>query len=305
MKKHININTYCIILFFLFIPFIGVLSQPDTTNFQNDTNKLWYTGGMGTFTFSQVSLTNWAAGGQNSLSVNGLVNLFANYEKGKISWENNLDLAYGMVRQGKKDDAITQKSDDKIDFASKLGRAFKKSWYYSAMLNFKTQMAPGYNYPNDSVIISDFLAPGYLLASAGIDYKPNDHFTCMVSPLTGKMTIVNNNTLADSGAFGVEKGKNTRTELGGYIKTRFKTDIIENVGFETKIDLFTNYLDKPENIDINWETLIIMKINKYLSANLNTQLIYDDDIKIEDKNGEIGPRIQFKEIFGAGFSYKF
>jgi len=272
---------------------------------QNDTNKYWNTGGMGTFTFSQVSLTNWAAGGQNSLSANGLVNMFANYNKDKISWENTLDMAYGMIRQGKKDDALTQKSDDKIDFASKFGRAFKEKWFYSAMLNFKTQMAPGYNYPNDSVRISDFMAPAYILANIGIDYKPNDNFTCMISPLTGKITIVNSDHLSEMEAFGVEKGQKYRAEVGGYLKTRFKTDVMENIGIETKIDLFSNYFNNPGNIDINWETLVIMKINKYISANFNTHLIYDDDIKIEGENGKKSPRIQFKEIFGVGLSYKF
>ena len=272
---------------------------------QNDTNKYWNTGGMGTFTFSQVSLTNWASGGQNSLSANGLVSLFANYDKDKISWENTLDMAYGMIRQGKKDDAITQKSDDKIDFASKFGRAFKEKWFYSAMLNFKTQMAPGYNYPNDSVRISDFMAPAYILANIGIDYKPNDNFTCMISPLTGKITIVNSDHLSEMEAFGVEKGQKYRAEVGGYLKTRFKTDVMENIGIETKIDLFSNYFNNPGNIDINWETLVIMKINKYISANFNTHLIYDDDIKIEGENGKKSPLIQFKEIFGVGLSYKF
>ncbi len=272
---------------------------------QGDTTKLWHIGGMGTFTFSQVSLTNWASGGQNSMSANGLVSLLANYNKDKISWENTLDMAYGMIRQGKKDDAITQKSDDKIDFSSKFGRAFKDKWYYSAMLNFKTQMAPGYNYPNDSIRISDFMAPAYILANIGVDYKPNDHFTCMVAPVTGKITIVNSDYLSEMEAFGVEKGEKYRAEIGGYLKARFKTDVMENVGIETKVDLFSNYFNNPENIDINWETLVIMKINKYISANFNTHLIYDDDIKIENQKGEKAPRTQFKEIFGLGLSYKF
>jgi hypothetical protein len=101
--------------------------------------------------------------------------------------------------------------------------------------------------------------------------------------------------------FGVDRGKNFRQEFGGYIKIAFQKDIMTNVNFSTKIDLFSNYLKNPQNIDINWELLLSMKVNKYISATLSTQLIYDDDINYNNK----GPKTQFKEIIGIGFSYKF
>jgi len=142
-------------------------------------------------------------------------------------------------------------------------------------------------------------------------YKPGDIFSAFIAPVTAKITIVNDQALADSGAFGVDPGKKVRSELGGYIRLMFQKDIIENVSFATKMDIFSNYLNNPQNIDINWETLLTLKANKYLSATLTTHLIYDDDVKIEedtDNDGitdRKGPRTQFKEVVSIGLTIKF
>jgi hypothetical protein len=262
-----------------------------------DSLNGWKKGGTVFLNFSQTSLTNWAAGGMNSLGLNSLASVFANYKKGNATWDNSLDIGYGMLKQG---DADLIKTDDKIDLLSKYGQKAFSSWYYAAMLNFKTQMADGYNYPNDSVIISKFLAPAYILAAIGIDYKPGNVFTAFVAPLTLKYTVVNDQALADSGAFGVDRGKKSRGEFGGYIRVAFKKDLMKNVNFDTKIDLFSNYLHNPQNIDINWEALLTLQANKFLAASIATQLIYDDDIIIDG-----GPRIQFKEILAVGVTLKF
>ncbi len=287
-----------------------------------DTAKLWTKGGVITLTGQQVSLTNWAAGGQNSISGGGLINLFSGYKKNKTVWDNNLDLAYGVVKQG--DNKNWWKNDDRIQLTSKYGRQAYKSFYYSALLDFKTQFAPGYNFPNDSIKISDFLAPAYGLAAVGMDYKPSNDFSVFFAPLTGKFTIVNNDTLAKYGSFGVQKEERDpltnviikhylkhREEFGGYLKMQFKRTVMENVTFSTVLELFSNYMHNPGNIDVNWTTLTSMKVNKYITATLSTHLIYDDDVKISaDKNNDKipdfnGPRVQFKQVFGVGFSYKF
>ncbi len=265
---------------------------------ENDSTN-WNIGGMSSLTFSQVSLTNWAAGGESSMSGNLFVNLFAKYNKGKSAWDNNLDLGYGLVKQGDQD---VKKSDDRIDFSSKYGRQATKHLYYSVLFNFKTQMTKGYLYPQDSVI-SNFMAPGYILLSLGMDYKPGDHFSLYISPLTDKMTIVKEEIFAES--YGVEKGKSMRSEIGGFLKMTFQKDVIENVNFLTKLDLFTNYTDNPQNVDVSWEVVIAMKINKWMTANFNTHLIYDDDTMIDDGEGNLAPRLQFKEVFGVGLSFKF
>jgi hypothetical protein len=294
--------------------------EKDLRKLNSDTIQGWKKGGLFTVAFSQVSLTNWAAGGENSFSGNSLVNAFANYKKNKISWDNTLDLGYGIMKQG---DQEVRKTDDKIDFSSKFGRKLSSSSFAAALLNFKTQFMPGYNYPNDSVAISKLMAPGYLLFAAGYDYKKGDWLSLFIAPVTGKMTFVLDETLANAGAFGVEPavinpldnsisvpGKKMRSEFGGYFKGAFSKDIMTNVKLSTKLELFTNYLINPQNVDVYWETNIGMKVNKYITVTVGTTLVYDDDIDIEIKDdaGAVigkGPRVQFKEVFGLGFSYKF
>lgn len=279
-----------------------------------DTIQGWKRGGVISINLAQTSLTNWAAGGQNSFAVNGLLSTYANYKMDKTVWVNSLDLGYGLLKQGS---TGYRKTDDKFDFLSKYGYEAFKNFYYAALINFKTQMAPGYTY-DDAVStktkISDIFSPAYLLAALGLDYKPSDHFSAFVAPLTGKITFVSDKQLSDAGAFGVKPGQKTLIEFGGYIRTiytknDFKNEFLKNVTFTTKIDLFTNYIKNPQNIVVNWETLIAFKVNKFISANISTQLIYDDKIKVPViRNGEaksIGSLIQFKEILGVGFSYNF
>ncbi len=285
--------------------------ESDLKKVSSDTTAGWETGGMAAITFGHSSFTNWAAGGINSVSINGLSSMFAKYKKGNLTWDNNFDIGYGIQRQGNKENAEFLKTDDRIDVATKLGVKANDKLYYAALLNFKTQFTNGYNYPNDSIAISSFLAPGYLLTAVGIDYKPTNALTVFIAPLTSKTTFVNNQTLADAGAYGVEAGKKTRSEFGGYIKTGLTKDIAKNINLSTKLDLFSNYLHNPQNIDINWELLLSMKVNKYLTVNINTQMLYDDDVTVPvDKDGDgisesTGKRLQFKEILGIGFSYQF
>jgi len=274
----------------------------------------WKKGGMGSINFNQVALSNWAAGGENSISGAAFLTLFANYAKDRLVWDNQLDLAYGLLKSG---DAKVRKNEDKIDLNSKLGykMSHDSKFYYTFLFNFKSQFANGYDYKNDTLLkypISKFLAPGYLLYSIGIDYKPNDAFSLYLSPLTGRTIIVNDDMLSQAGAFGVDPGKKSLTQLGAYLRAMYKKDVFTNVNFQTKLELFSNYLDNPQNIAVNHEILIAMKVNKYITANIGTQMIYDDIIPvtvIKEKSGvkeaKTGPRLQFKEVFGIGLSYKF
>ncbi len=299
--------------------FAQVTEAEKTLRAQNaDTTQGWKTGGVIGFNFAQTSLTNWAAGGENSLAVNGIFSGFANYKKGKSVWDNSLDVGYGLLKQGEKN---FKKTDDKIDFLSKYGQEAFKNFYYAALFNFKTQMTTGYNYAADDskTKISNLFAPAYITMALGLDYKPNPYFSAFVAPLTAKFTFVTDEDLSAAGAFGVDPGETVKSEIGGYIraiytKNDFKAEVLKNVSFTTKIDLFSNYINNPQNIDVNWETLIAFKVNKYLNVNFNTQLIYDDDILIKnDRNGDgifasgEGSKslVQFKEIFGVGLSYKF
>ncbi len=312
-----------IIIYFLTIICLTSTAQTiDSTIVKTDTTKLWKKGGMIGADFSQASYTNWAAGGINSLSGVALFNLFRNYKSEKTSWDNSLDLAYGVVKIGS---SSIRKSEDKIEFNSKFGQQASKNWYYAALLNFKSQFDVGYNYPDDTTIVSHFMAPATVLAALGLDYKSHDKsLSFFVSPLTGKATFVNDQRLADAGAFGVQAaeydtagvktkdGQTIRYEFGGFLKMTYKKDIFKNVNFQTKLELFTNYLNHPENIDVNWEILLAMKINRFLSCTVNTQLIYDHDIPVPYEKvvaGQTvrgtGPRLQFKEVLAVGLAYKF
>lgn len=273
-----------------------------------DSAMGWQKGGVININTSQTSLTNWAAGGQSSVSVNGLLSLHAHNKKEKSLWENYLDMGYGSLKQKGGD---WWKTDDRIDFTSKYGLKAAQNLYYAALLNFKTQMTPGFNYPNDSVKISDFLAPGYLLLAIGIDYVPGKNFTVYFAPVTYKLTMVNDDVLADAGAFGVEPGHHSKSEFGGYLRTSLQKDLMENITLQTKLDLFSNYLKDFGNIDVSWETLLSMKVNKFISATLSTHLLYDHDITIikEGKDGEdpdeFNSKVQFKEVLAVGLSMKF
>ncbi len=269
---------------------------------ENAEQKTWTKGATGNLTFSQVALSNWAAGGQDSYSTDILVNLFANYRKGKSSWDNTLKLAYGIVKIKDED---MKKSNDQIEFESKYGYQASKHWAYSAMLTFRSQFMEGYDYVSTPrVRISDFMAPGYLTLGFGMDYKPMERLSIFMSPLTGKATFVLDEDLSNAGAFGVKAGEKSLLEYGALVKIKFEQPIVKNINFVTSADFFTSYNNNPGNIDVNWEVLLDMRINKYLSANIRTHLIYDDDIKIADDKGNMAPRIQFKEAFGLGISYK-
>ncbi len=288
--KFYVMKTFNVISLVLFLS-ANLLSQPA------DTVKYWKLGGNTSLNLTQISLTNWSAGGESSFSGLGIVMFDANYKKDNMAWDNIFEVNYGT---GKSGEESFKKTDDKLFLSSKLGINASKNWYFSGMLSFSTQMFDGYNYPNDSVKISTFLAPGYLLGSIGMDYKPSDNFSLLISPATGKATFINDQALSDAGAFGADKGDKFEFELGSYVKVFLKKEILKNIVFETKLDLFSGYRNFLATVDVNWETMLDMKINDFFSAKILTNLIYDDDIKFDGT-----PKTQFKEVFGLGFSYKF
>jgi hypothetical protein len=291
--------------------------EADKLKANADTSaKHWKHGGTISLNGQEVSLTNWAAGGQGAISVGGLVNVFFNYHKNKIIWNTNINLAYGVIKNGSNKNWL--KTDDRIQLTSKVGREAFKNAYYSALFDFKTQFAPGYNYPNDSTKISNFLAPAYGLLALGMDFEATPSLSFFVSPATARVTYVGDNTLAKEGAYGVQAQvldangvvvtpyKNIRYQFGGYAKVQFQKNIMQNVSFGTMVEAFSDYLNHPENLYVNWTTLLSMKVNKFISATFSTQLIYDPAVKIKQPDGTlIGPRVQFKQVLGVGFSYKF
>ncbi|MCF8358800.1 MAG: DUF3078 domain-containing protein [Prolixibacteraceae bacterium] len=269
-----------------------------TLNAQVETDTTyWKTNGNFSVNFTQVSFTNWAAGGLNAVSGVAKMNYVANYNKEKVSWENLIDLGYGFSSI---EGVPLKKNEDIIDLQSKLGIKAAKKWFYSGLLTFKSQFAPGYSDEENTVKVSNLFAPAYLTLALGMDYKPSDKLSFMLSPVTGKLTVVADPEL--SGNYGVAEGESARMELGGLFKAALNTEVLKNVGLLSELGLFTNYLDRPENVDVNWKVTINMKINDFLSARLNTELLYDADIVDPADNVA---KVQFKELLGIGLNFKF
>ena len=267
----------------------------------NDTiPKVWKTGGIFTLNVAQGTLSNWVGGGDKfTLSVLGFLNLYAFYKEGRHVWDNNLDLGYGFTKTTSLGE---RKADDRIDLYSKYGYEIAPKWYLSGLLNFRTQFAKGYRYSKDSLnrdvktLSSASFAPAYLLLSVGIDYRPVDYFSVFISPLTERLLFVTNDSLSSVGAYGVDPGKKVKSEIGAFLSAKFNKEIAKNIVYTSRLDLFSNYKRNPQNVDLYFTNVLAMKVNRFISANIALDLLYDDDaIK----------KLQVRELFGAGFSAKF
>ena len=226
-------------------------------------------------------------------------------------WENSFLFQYGLLKSGDYDSF--RKNKDRLEINSKFGQKAFKHWYYTAYANMKTQSFKGYRYPNDSVPVSKFLAPVYIQFGIGMDYKPSKKFAVLMAPLGAKFTVVADTVLINQVQYGLAEDKKIRKEMGATINSKYKSTIAKNVVLENKIGLFSNYLEKPQNIDIDWEVIINMKVNRYMNVTLSTHLIYDDNIllplyeKIDGVKTNVGTgkRIQFQESLTVGLSYQF
>ncbi|NDI98475.1 DUF3078 domain-containing protein [Flavobacterium sp. LaA7.5] len=281
---------------------MGVNAQnQDSSNVANDTISPWTTKGNASFLFNQSTFDNWLAGGENNISGNAGLNYDFNYKKDDWSWDNKFIASYGIVKT--KTSSFAKKTDDRIEVNSVLGKKITERWYYSAFLNFKTQFTKGYNYSRDDngaeirEEYTNFLSPGYLLIGPGLMYKKDDNFKFNLSPATSKFTFVDKNyTLPDEAYFGVKEGESVRYELGFNASAYYKLDIIANVTFENIVNLYSNYLEDPQNVDLDYQLNIVMKINRYLTTNLSFQTIYDD-------NAYQG--FQLRQVFGVAANYGF
>ncbi len=310
----------------ILILFFSLYTTCFSENSPETDTTYWHFKGSNSLNFNQTGVTSWAEGGESSLAGTAYISYAAAYQKEKIRSEHLLNASFGIMRTELNK---LRKTEDKIDLTSTFGFQAIGNWFYTSQLNVKTQFAEGFKYPNDSSVVSNFMAPCYLTTSLGMQYKPNNHFTLFLSPASGKFTLVLNQELANAGAFGVTPteldtngqiitpAKKVKAEFGINVTARFNRDVFENVSLDTKLELYNNYLDenKPNrwNIDINWETAIIFNINKFLTSSLRFQMVYDHNILVPRydiiNNERIkiseGPGTQFKETFGIGLAYKF
>ena len=277
--------------FLLLLLFVvsGVFAQETAT----DSTKHWTRKGVFTFLANQSSFSNWQAGGQNNFAGNVGINYDFNYKNGDWNWDNKIILAYGLTKiKG----ADTQKTDDRIELNSLLGKKASGEWFYSAFFNFKTQMDTGLDPATQTVKISHFFSPAYFQFGPGMLWKKSDNLKVNFAPATSKLIMVHDHFTEFGSSFGVEQGETTRYELGAAVNGCYKFNLMENVSVENTLNFYSNYLEDPQNVDIDYQLNIVMKINKFLSTNFAFQTIYDD-------NAYRG--FQTKQIIGLGLNYGF
>ena len=277
------------ILLLLGLVSIGAFAQETVT----DSTSNWTKKGTFTLLANQSSFNNWLAGGQNNFAGNAGVNYDFNYKNADWNWDNKLILAYGLT---KIKDADTQKTDDRIEFTSLLGKKAKGYWFYSAFLNFKTQMDSGFDPATQTTKISHFFSPAYFQFGPGMLWKKSDNLKVNIAPATSKLIMVHSHFTEFGPSFGVEQGDTFRYELGFALNGYYKFNVMENVSVENILNLYSNYLEDPQNVDLDYQLNIVMKINKYLSTNFAFQTIYDD-------NAFRG--FQTRQVIGVGFNANF
>jgi hypothetical protein len=274
-----------------------------------EPSNYWIYGGNVNTDITQIALSNWVKGGVNTYSALVGLELFATYKKKVHSWENSAKFRYGTIHQeGKK---YFRPTEDKIEIISKYGyKAFSK-FYYSTRFEFKSQFAPAHSYKNDSVTgtVSSFFSPAYLTIAVGLDYKPNENLSLFISPFTSKNTFVTNSEVKHS-SYGVSDDKNLRSETGAILNITYKKKIWGNIETQNSLELFSNYISNPQNIDLDWNLKLVFPVNDFIRATISTELIYDDnqDIPVYDSNNTLiryTKAVQFKELFTLGFAMKF
>jgi hypothetical protein len=301
----------------LLVLFVSGLAQKGNQDRILSRDSTWRSNGVFTLNIGQTSFTNWAAGGENQVNLNTVLHYRLRYAKTNTSWENIIESQYGIQIYK---DFRTKKTNDQLNFTSKFGYEASKKWKYSYYLNLKTQFSKGYKYPNDSVPISGFMAPGYFMAGLGMDFYPIKELSILISPITYKVTIVSDDVLAAEGSFGMTKAKTDSagnliapptfflSEPGGFVKIFYQKEFKSGFNISSRIELFSAFANDPQNIDVNWNTFISYRITRRFIITFTLDVLYDNDAIIkEDTNGdgikeEVGPRTQVKEVAGLGMA---
>ncbi|WP_460561590.1 DUF3078 domain-containing protein [Ferruginibacter profundus] len=269
---------------------------PDTSR------KAWKKGGMYRMNLGQGSLSNWAAGGDDfSININTTLNLYATHRKKNFNWDNSLDLALGFL---KTTTLGTRKNDDRIDLVSKYNYSINKKTTVGSLFNFRTQFFNGYSYSTTGKqYASGFMSPGYVLTSLGVDFKPKKELSLFLSPLTSRWVFVKNDSLASKASYGVDTGMNVINQLGAFATVNYQKELVKNLTYKSRLDMFSNYKKNPLNVDIYMTNILAVKIFKLLSFNWSFDVIYDDDTRIFGENKD-APALQLKSIVGAGFQLR-
>ena len=255
----------------------------------------WKKGGTFMLNINQGALSNWVAGGENyTLGVNGLLNYSINLRQNRHTWDNYFDLALGFQNAASFDQY--RKIDDRIDITSKYGYQLTSHWYASMLFNFNSQFLQGYDYSTTPITkISNFLTPGKIILSPGMNYKTAGRFSLFISPVSVRWVTKLDEDFYNKAKFGVDSAQKINTEFGAYVSVLYKADISKWATYTGRIDLYSNYLRNPQNVDFLMNNLLTMKFNKIFAANISLDLIYDDDVI---------KRLQLKQVLGIGLTVK-
>ncbi|REG88366.1 DUF3078 domain-containing protein [Algoriphagus antarcticus] len=275
----------------------------------------WKTGGNYNLNIQQVTLSNWAAGGSSTFALNSGLTLFANYKKDNKVWDTQLTFSLGFNRQDDRDYA-TRKTNDNFHFVTNYGRELSEFFYLSTQLDARAQLLAGYKYsrPSGSDLevrtkISDLLSPGYVQSSTGLNYrktyKDKSKISVILSPFTGRFTIVLNDSLSRAGAFGVIPGENVRAEAGVSLAASVADiQLMKNITWKSDINLFSNY-EVFGNMVVNFNSVIRMKVNRFISTRIETVLIYDEEVFIKQDDGTSKQAVQLQNLINFGISLDF
>lgn len=256
-----------------------------------DSISKWKVRGQISFVFNQSSFTNWKSGGDNTIAANVGINYDFNYKSDNWHWDNKIITAYGGSQI---QDKGTRKTTDAFEYNSLLGKRTKNNWYLSFFTNFKTQYAEGLNYKkNPHERISDFLSPAYLSFGPGMLLKKSNKFNINIAPASARYTFVSPEF---SGKYGVEEGDTYDLGLGFNLSSYYKFLIMKNFKMENILTVYSDYLNNPQNIDIDYQANFFVSVNKYMSMNIALRTLVDDDAS---------SKVQFKELFGLGIKYVF
>ena len=279
-------------LFFIFFLLISsILFSQEKKKDSIVAKPKWKVNGQFTFLFNQSTFTNWKAGGDNTIAGNFGVNYDFNYKNDDWNWDNRIITVYGLSNV--KDEGF-RKTSDRFEYNSLLGKKTKKDWFFSFFLNLKTQFSRGYDYkPTPRVAIYDFFSPAYLSFGPGMLWKKSDNATINIAPASTRFTFVSDEF---SGKYGVDPGKNTKIALGFSLSAYFKFKIFEDVTMQHIFALYSNYLQKAQNVDIDYQVRFSVPVNKYLSMDILLHTLIDDNAS---------SKVQFKEIFGLSVKYTF
>jgi hypothetical protein len=293
MKKR---GVFLIICILFAIGFQGQEKEVDSTKVEG-----WKKSGLTSLIVNQTAFSNWVSGGENSIAATLSVDYNINYYKNGWSWDTKIIGSFGINKNS--DSKYFKKIDDRIEINSLIGKKFIEKFSFSSFLNFKTQFAKGFKYSNPSEDIeikeetTRFLSPAYLQIGVGVYWKENNSLWVNMAPITGRLILASkkftDNLENGEEYFGVPKGEISRFELGASISAFYKFEVIENIQLEQRINLYSDYLEQAENIDIDYTITAFMKINDYLSTNLIIQCLYDENaIK----------KVQLREVFGLAIN---